>query len=65
MDSFALTLVIVGALNWLLVAVAQFDLVAWVFTSSASVWARLVYGLIGLCGIWCIKLLFSRREPES
>jgi uncharacterized membrane protein YuzA (DUF378 family) len=65
MDTFSLTLVIIGALNWLLVALAQFDLVAWIFGSPMSIWARLVYGLIGLCGLWCIKLLFThRREPN-
>jgi len=65
MDTFSLTLVIIGALNWLLMALAQFDIVAWLFGGSDTIWARVVYGLIGLCGLWCIKLLFNRREGEG
>jgi uncharacterized protein len=55
LDIAALVLVIVGALNWGLVALAEFDLVAKIFgmefgeTNAAS---RLVYGLVGLSGVW-------------
>jgi hypothetical protein len=54
-DAGALILVIVGALNWGLVAVARFDLVAAIFgmdfgeTSAAT---RVIYGLVGLSGVW-------------
>jgi hypothetical protein len=56
-DVAALALVVVGALNWGLVAIARFDLVAWIFgmkfgeTNAAS---RVVYGLVGLSGLWLI-----------
>jgi len=55
LDTAALILVIVGALNWGLVALAEFDLVAKIFgmefgqTDAAS---RVVYGLVGLSGVW-------------
>lgn len=55
LDIAALILVIVGALNWGLVALAEFDLVAKIFgmefgqTDAAS---RVVYGLVGVSGIW-------------
>src|SRR3954463_3854648 len=55
LDIAALVLVIVGALNWGLVALAEFDLVAKIFgmefgeTNAAS---RLVYSLVGLSGVW-------------
>ena len=55
LDTAALILVIVGALNWGLVALAEFDLVAKIFgmefgqTDAAS---RVVYGLVGLSGMW-------------
>ncbi len=55
----ALALVIVGALNWLLVGVFQFDLVAAIFGGSASLLARAVYTIVGLCGIYCLTLLFG------
>jgi hypothetical protein len=56
-DGLALALVVVGALNWGLVAVANFDLVAAIFgldfgeTNAAT---RIVYGLVGVSGLWLI-----------
>jgi uncharacterized membrane protein YuzA (DUF378 family) len=64
LDALAATLVLIGALNWGLVAVARFDLVAWIFgldfgqTNTAS---RIVYGLVGLAGVYCIVALLARR----
>ena len=53
-----LALVIVGALNWLLVGLFNFDLVAAIF-GPQSLLARAVYIVVGLCGIYCITLLFA------
>ncbi len=58
-DKIALLLVIIGALNWGLVGIFQFDLVAYVFGGSAEVLARAVYSLVAIGGIWCISLLFK------
>ena len=63
MDTAALLLTIIGALNWGLMAVFRFDLVAWIGGGQGSVFARIVYGVIAVAGIWCISLLFrDRRE---
>jgi len=62
MDKGALSLVIIGAINWGLIALFKFDLVAWIFGGQLTVGARIVYGLVGLAGLWCISLLFKRRE---
>jgi uncharacterized membrane protein YuzA (DUF378 family) len=57
----------IGAVNWGLVALAEFDLVAAVFglefgqTNAAT---RVVYGLVGLAGLWVIARLFV-RTPDS
>jgi len=59
MDKTALLLVIVGALNWLLVGLFQFDLVAAIFGGQQSFLSRTVYSLVGISGLWCTKLLFS------
>ena len=59
MDKTALILVIVGALNWGLVALFQFDLVASLFGGSASIISRIVYGVIALAGIYSVKLLMD------
>lgn len=58
MDKVALLLVIMGALNWLLVGLFQFDAVAAIFGGQHSVVSRTVYALVGLSGLWCIKMLF-------
>ena len=62
MDSLALILVIIGALNWGLVSLFQYDLVASLFGGSDSFLSRLVYGLVALAGVYCIKLLVDRNR---
>ena len=51
--NIALTLVIVGALNWLLVGLFEFNLVDAIFGVS-SILSRIIYALVGLAGIWSI-----------
>ncbi len=58
MDIVALILMIIGALNWGLIGLFQFDLVAAIFGGSASVISRIIYSLVGLAGIWGITMLF-------
>ena len=60
MDTLSLILMIIGAINWGLVGIFQFDLVAAICGSSASVVARNIYTLVGLAGIWGIALLCRR-----
>lgn len=55
LDNLSLTLVIVGALNWLLVGVFSFDLVAFLF-GNLSFLSRAVYILVGLSGLYLITL---------
>ena len=62
-NRFPLILAIVGGINWGLVALFQFDLVAWLFGSSAALGSRIIYGLIGVAAVWCIGLLF--HSPET
>ncbi|MBR4017315.1 MAG: DUF378 domain-containing protein [Oscillospiraceae bacterium] len=62
MDTLALILSIIGSLNWGLIGLFKFDLVAWIFGGQASVMSRIIYGLVGLAGLWCITLLFRRNK---
>lgn len=62
MDKFALVLVIIGALNWGLISLFQFDLVASIFNGQTAFFSRIVYGLVGLAGLYCITLLFNEHE---
>lgn len=57
-DKIALILIIIGALNWGLIALFNFDLVATIF-GDMTIISRIVYGLVGLSGLWGIKLLFD------
>jgi uncharacterized membrane protein YuzA (DUF378 family) len=56
----AFVLVVVGAVNWGLVGLAQFDLVAALFGGSASVLSRIVYSLVGLAGVLLLALQATR-----
>lgn len=46
----ALTLVIIGAINWLLIGLFKFDLVASIF-GNMSVFSRIIYSLVGVSGL--------------
>lgn len=62
-DNTALTLVIIGAVNWLLVGIFKFDLV--VFLLGDLSWlSRIIYTVIGLCGLYLISL-FGRINEIS
>ena len=66
MDRISLILVIIGALNWLLVGLFQFDLVAWICGGQAAVFARIFYSLVGVAGLWSVSLLFrSKVSPQA
>ena len=62
MDRVSLLLVIIGAINWGLIALFQFDLVAYIFGGQTALLSRIIYGLVGLAGLWSISLLFRNRE---
>lgn len=62
MDTVALILSIIGSINWGLVSIFQFDLVAWLFGGQGAVISRIIYGIIALAGIWCITLLFRKGQ---
>ena len=67
MNIAALILMVIGALNWGLIGIFQFNLVAAIF-GTASVLSRIIYALVGLAGIWGIVMLFQRnvrRLPDS
>lgn len=57
-DRIALILNIIGGLNWGLIGIFKFDLVAWIFGGQDAVLSRIIYTLVGLSAVWCISLLF-------
>ena len=61
-NKIALLVAIIGALNWGLVGIFQFDLVAFISGGPASVLARIIYILVASAGIWCISMLFHPND---
>ena len=61
MDTIALILSIIGCVNWGLIGIAKFDLVAWFFNGQGSVISRIIYTIVGLAGVWCATFLFRRN----
>ena len=57
-DTIALILIIIGALNWGLIGIFEFNLVEAIFGSIAWL-TRIIYILVGISGLWGIKLLFD------
>lgn len=54
-DNTALTIVIIGAINWLLIGIFRFDLVAFLFGNLSWI-SRIIYTIVGLCGLYLISL---------
>lgn len=58
-DTIALILIIIGAINWGLIGIFNFNLVDSIF-GMMSVISRIIYALVGISGLWGIKLIFDR-----
>lgn len=57
-DKIALALIIIGAINWGLIGLFRFNLVELLF-GDMTLLARIVYSLVGISGLWGIKLLLD------
>lgn len=58
-DTIALILIIIGAINWGLIGIFNFNLVEVIF-GGLSIISRIIYILVGISGLWGIKLIFNR-----
>ena len=65
MDKIALTLAIIGGLNWGSIGIFGFDIVAALFGGSGSMLSRIIYTLVGLAALWCISLLGRPQHDED
>lgn len=64
-NNIALILNIIGGINWGLIGLFKFDLVAWICGGQDRVFARIIYCIIALAALWCISLLFNGRTHED
>ena len=62
-DYTALTIAIIGAVNWVLIGLFRFDLVAFIF-GDMSILSRIVYGLVGLCGLYLITFYMNTDRND-
>lgn len=61
----ALTLTIIGAVNWGLIGLFQFDLVAAIFGGQDGGFSRLIYTLVGLSGLVCISIFADIMDDQT
>ncbi|EZH66095.1 membrane protein [Bacillaceae bacterium JMAK1] len=69
LQRIALILVIIGAINWGLIGFFSFDLVAAIFGGQSAAFARVIYAIVGLAGLYSLSILFKpseeiERSPE-
>ena len=65
MDKIALALSIIGGLNWGLIGLFNFDLVAFIGGGSGTWFSRIIYVIVGLAALWCLTLLFRPEEGRA
>ena len=65
LNKIALIISIIGSLNWGLVGLFSFDLVAWISGGAATVLARIIYTIVAVAGIWSISMLFMNTDELS
>ena len=65
LDKIALALVVIDGINWGLIGIFRFDLVAWIFGGQAAILSRIIYTLVGIAALWCITLIFRDTDKVS
>ncbi len=64
-DRIALALTVIGGVNWGLVGVFRFDLLAWICGGQTAIISRIIYTLVGISALWCLALLFRDWDSEK
>ena len=65
LDKIALTLLVIGGINWGSIGIFQFDFVAWICGGQTGMISSIVYTLVGLSALWCISLLFREKSDRD
>lgn len=63
LNYIALILVVIGAINWALIGLFQFDLVGAIFGGMTSMLSRLIFTIVGIAGLWALTF-FGRLNEE-
>lgn len=62
LDKIALTIAIIGGINWGSIGLFRFDIVSWICGGSTSVLSRIIFTVVGISALWCISLLVRDRS---
>lgn len=65
LQTIALLLTIIGAINWGLIGLFDFNLVALIFGGVDSLFTKIIYIIVGICGIINLKLLIDTIEDHD
>ena len=61
MNTIALLLVIIGAINWGSIGIFGFDIVAALFGGQMAILSRIIFTIVGLAGLWAISFFFKEK----
>lgn len=64
MDKFALTLIIIGAINWGMIGFFGLDLIGLLFGGQGSLISRIIYAVVGLAGLWALTF-YGKLKPSG
>lgn len=64
LDGTALTIAIIGAINWGLIGLFRFDLVAFIF-GDMSWLSRIIYAIVGICGLYLITFYMHLSDNSD
>lgn len=64
-DILALIIVIIGAINWLLVGLFKYDVIAAIFGGQSALVSRIIYTIVGIFGLYVISLLFRDNHEHT
>ena len=62
LEAIAITLVIIGAINWGSIGLFDFNLVTFIFGGNDSIFTKIIYILVGISGLLCIRVLIELFE---
>ncbi|MGV3487290.1 MAG: DUF378 domain-containing protein [Tuberibacillus sp.] len=58
----ALTILIIGGINWGLVGLFEYDIIGAIFGGQGSAISRIIFGIVGLSALYCLTILFKPSE---
>lgn len=65
LDKIALTITIIGGLNWGSIGLFGFDIVGWIFGGQLTAGSRVIFVIVAIASLWCIHLLFHEDEEDD